>query len=710
MAQHYQQSSIIPNSSSFNHEMDAIVHHTVDNIHHPVDQTQLPFSIQDTITACENSKLRTSIGPDDISSLFIRNGGSQLFHALHMFFHICYQHGLLPSLFTHANIIALYKQQGNMNDPNNYRPISITSVVIRLLERLMLPTLLSFMKQQGIPSPEQFGFTKSRCTLDSIYRLLDDLTTAQSSLLKPIMPTVFIDIVKAYDRVWIKGLLYKLHVNARVSGHLFSFYKALLSNRSFQVRQSTNVSDTLRSVDGEPQGSVSAPPLFIIYIHDLITKVSCPLTKINLFADDIAVWPTPAFAITNSHRPNYIVQQMQQTLNKIDQWASTWKVTLSPSKTKAVIFRKNTTKRPPQLRFSNFEVQFVKGYQYLGLYLDEKLTWIPHLQNVISKCQSTSDKITSLAVGASRAPFAIIRQLVLTVLIPKITYGWALIKLPSPQHKVWTALNKLIITPLRCALGLPHTAHHMSIYLESRILPIPQLHQLLCISFARRHLTIATKRNNFNLASQHVFSHFKFTNQLPENHPLRFIRQSCLYLPTPGAASVKHIMNTPMPKVRQLIFDQFFTTWFIGGETEPHAVHPYYCGDLLTNPPSIKKLPVHLTSQSKLSIPLVMLTSRLRFNRCLLNTVLYKYRKVDSQDCETCPAIKETVIHLIEDCTRYEVARNTCKNELSRLQLDFSAKLVLACFPLSLPRHLTLASLGITSRFLHSIHCIRRVS
>ena len=101
---------------------------------------------------------------------------------------------------------------------------------MRLFDRLMLPTLIRYMSAQSIPSSFQFGFTKGRSTYDAILRLLSFIG---HYFYFPI-PTVFIDISKAYDRVWVHGLIHKLH-KLNMAPHDLFFYISLLSNRTFRV-------------------------------------------------------------------------------------------------------------------------------------------------------------------------------------------------------------------------------------------------------------------------------------------------------------------------------------------------------------------------------------------------------------------------------------------------------------------------------------------
>ena len=202
---------------------------------------------------------------------------------------------------------------------------------MRLFDRLMLPTLLRYMSEKGIPYDFQFGFTKLRSTYDAIMRLLSFVGRYYNY---PI-PAVFIDITKAYDRVWVKGLLYKLHTHLNMKPHDLFFYRALLTNRAFRVCGNGYMSDLFSTPDGVPQGGVSAPQLFITYIHDMCDAINSIYIKMNLYADDLVIWASELL-LNNTMTTTFT--HMQQALNKLTFWASTWKVAFSPAKTQLMIF------------------------------------------------------------------------------------------------------------------------------------------------------------------------------------------------------------------------------------------------------------------------------------------------------------------------------------------------------------------------------------
>ncbi len=281
------------------------------NIPHHSDLALIPsFSLQDVSRLCSTSRLTTALGSDNISPYFLRRGGDALHKALFLLFSIFSRHGLIPTSFRHAHVVTLYKGEGDVNDANNYRPIAITSVVARMYERLHMSELLHHAR--GIPS------TSQRSTHDAVYRLLSTIYDAMNTAVGDFTPTVFIDISKAYDKVWIEGLLYKLHHDCQVTGSLFYMLRALLVGRTMQVVHNNMISDIHTLTAGVPQGSVLAPLLFLIYIHSLTTSLSPSICQ-SLFADDIALLPL------TSGTAGLI--SLQTALNITTRYALRWKFT-----------------------------------------------------------------------------------------------------------------------------------------------------------------------------------------------------------------------------------------------------------------------------------------------------------------------------------------------------------------------------------------------
>ena len=128
--------------------------------------------------------------------------------------------------------------------------------------------------------------------------------------------------------------------------------------------------------------------------------------------------------------------------------------------------------RPLPLHLFGFEIKLVDTYVYLGLTLHKTLSWMPHVNEIIRRATPTSHQISRVICCNSRPSLPVIRELVTAVLIPKLAYGIPFITLPDDTNPLHTALKRLIITPLRRALGLPHNAHHNSIFLETRIMPL----------------------------------------------------------------------------------------------------------------------------------------------------------------------------------------------------------------------------------------------
>ena len=231
---------------------------------------------------------------------------------------------IFPDTWKIANVIPIYKK-GSASDPSNYRPISLLCSIGKLLERLVFKDIYNYLHENDILYKYQSGFVPNHSTtfqLINIYhQICRTFDNHQYSCL------VFFDISKAFDRVWHKGLLFKLKQNG-INGKLLLWISNYLSNRKQKVIVKSSSSSLQVVTAGVPQGSVLGPLLFLIYVNDIAESV---LSLTRLFADDSSLY----FSASSLDDIEGI---MNHDLRIVFSWASQWLVNFNPNKTEAMLF------------------------------------------------------------------------------------------------------------------------------------------------------------------------------------------------------------------------------------------------------------------------------------------------------------------------------------------------------------------------------------
>ena len=378
--------------------------------------------------------------------------------------------------------MALYKGDGSKSDAGSYRPISMTSILIRTFEHLIHPQLVrvldppsSSVNRPSFLSYLQFGFRKKHATEDAILYLYTALqsvvrtqTKVDGSKVMLQCPVLFLDIQKAFDRVDHAILLDRLH-DAGITGKAWLWIRSFLSQRRMRTVDASHYSSWQQVGYGVPQGCVLSPLLFLVFINTVQRKIiaDCPLIAPIFFADDGAIGPRHDWTGPDNTFEQRYMADLTKAVDHLQQWCDESRMRFGAKKTQLVVFsgRKQPDTSPYQGKLSlcNFVIDIANSYLYLGVHLQSNLHWRTHFNYVLRKARVAAARIARIAQQARDAVhFNVVRTLVTSYLIPTFAYGilfWGRY-LTDPDRR---ALQSKVTLPLRCALNLPRTTHQLGV-------------------------------------------------------------------------------------------------------------------------------------------------------------------------------------------------------------------------------------------------------
>jgi ribonuclease P/MRP protein subunit RPP40 len=246
---------------------------------------------------------------------------SPLLHTV-LYFLFCW---LPPPAWKQAIIHPVYKG-GNRHDPNNYRPISLTSIPCKIMEKIINRSLQSFLISNNLLHPAQHGFLPTRSCLSNLTIFLNDLSKAAE--VKQKMDCIFFDFSKAFDVIPHNLLMQHLE-GLGILGPLCRWLSSFISGRTSRVRVCGSLSSEICVSSGVPQGSVLGPTLFIVFINTLPSVIP-PGSRALLFADDLKVWSSDPLSLQKAVDACYL-------------WSQTNRLPFNPRKTEHISFIKPVT-------------------------------------------------------------------------------------------------------------------------------------------------------------------------------------------------------------------------------------------------------------------------------------------------------------------------------------------------------------------------------
>lgn len=418
------------------------------------------ITVQQICSALKATKNMKAPGSDGVFNLLLKRLNIKAYTLLSKIFNRCLELHYFPSIWKEAKIIPIRKPGKDPTLPSSYRPISLLSALSKLFEKLILNRLISFVDEQNILLPEQFGFRKGHATTHQLVRVMN--TIRRNKAVSKSTAMALLDVEKAFDNVWHDGLIYKL-CNFNFPLHLIKIIRNYLQQRSFKVSLNGCLSNNFPIPAGVPQGSLLGPLLYSVYTSDIPNLGDgCVLF---LFADDTAV-------TVKGRTPREITNKLQRCLNAFAEYAKTWKIKINSAKTQTIMFlhRQSPRLKPSAtctIEMDGTRVEWSTEVTYLGLLFDEKLLFRSHVEKTLTRCSALVKCLYPLICRRSRLSkvnkLAVFNQ----IIAPAILYAAPVWESCAQTHrnKIQKAQNRI----LRMILDRPFDTRISDLHEEANI-------------------------------------------------------------------------------------------------------------------------------------------------------------------------------------------------------------------------------------------------
>ena len=408
--------------------------------------------------------------PYKISPKVFKLGASALANILPDLINRCFSQGHFPNCLKIARVTPIFKGEDS-ELCCNWRPISITSCTSKLIEKLVKKRLLSYLTKNNILTNFQFGYRSQHSTTHAILNISDNILSNFDK--KKHTVSIFLDLSKGFDCVDHKILLKKLS-NYGVRGVALRFFESYLTDRKQQTLINGVLSDFLPILCGVPQGSVLGPILFLIYTNDLGNASNF---SVNLFADDTCL------SLSNSNL--YVLErQCNVEADLIHKWFLANKLTTNSKKASNFMLSNYIPNhsRNFSIKMGNVMLKKVKCVKYLGVMLDENMTWSSQIEFLTKKLSRSAGIFSKLRYYLNTEILIRVYHALFNSHLQYAILCWG--------NTVITNLNRLQVLQNRAIRNISRAPRFFRLdnyYLNYRILKVQDLYKLEVAKFMHGH-------------------------------------------------------------------------------------------------------------------------------------------------------------------------------------------------------------------------------
>ena len=373
--------------------------YSVKNIH---------VTVQMVLEILKNLKDDKSCGPDEMHPRMLKELADDLAAPLATLFNMSIQDGVLPEEWKTAFVSPIFKK-GARNLAVNYRPISLTCILCKVLENIVRKTIMEHLTSHNLLSNKQHGFITLRSTVTQLLMYMD--YCAHDIADGHVVDAIYLDFWKAFDTVPHRRLTGKLEAYG-IGGNILEWINAFLTGRSQVVQINGVNSESAKVISGIPQGSVLGPLLFVVYINDLLDNIN---STGLLFADDTKIFRK----ITSEDD----AKLLQQDIALLEEWSKIWLLKFNADKCHVLTMGKfENIRHTARYKICNEEMEHVGSEKDLGVTFDENLRFEEHIANKV--------QIANAIVGQIRRSFTFLdgetfRRLYTALVRPHLEYAQA---------------------------------------------------------------------------------------------------------------------------------------------------------------------------------------------------------------------------------------------------------------------------------------------